>query len=292
MFIQELKITNFKSFNGAINSIVFNLPNGQAGSGLNIFVGENNTGKSSAFEAIDFVRNGTKKDESAIKNKNNTAHAIVELAFSGEIEQVIDGFIQPDKVAVFKKYIFQNSQGENTFKISRSTDDIKKLRLWNDAQNAYINVSGIDAPVKKLFETNFIWADTNPNDEATFGATTICGNLLKEIANGFIETADYANYRTKFNQVFNDPASGLRRELLIIEQKVQKVFTEQFGAASISFHFDELKIDSFFKNTTINVNDGIETPMNEKGNGMQRAVALALLKFMPKSLRSIQMMLT
>ena len=66
--------------------------------------------------------------------------------------------------------------------------------------------------------------------------------------------------------------------MLLIEQKVQQVFTDQFGAATISFHFDELKIDSFFKNTTINVNDGIETPMQEKGNGMQRAVALALLQ--------------
>lgn len=278
MFIKELKITNFKSFNGAINPIVFNVPNGQAGSGLNIFVGENNTGKSTAFEAIDFVRNSSKKDEGAIKNKNNPAHASVELTFAGDIEQTIDGFSQPNKVAVFKRYIFQNAQGENIFRISRSTEDTKQVKLWSEADNSYVNESGIDAPVKKLFETNFIWADTNPNDEAAFGATTICGNLLKEIANGFIETADYADYKSKFNQVFNEPASGLRRELLIIEQKVQQVFTEQFGAATISFHFDELKIDSFFKNTTINVNDGIDTPMHEKGNGMQRAVALALLQ--------------
>lgn len=278
MFIKELKITNFKSFNGAINPIEFNVPNGKSGSGLNIFVGENNTGKSTAFEAIDFVRNSTKKDEGAIKNKNNPAHATVELTFVGEIEQAIDGFSQENKKAVFKRYIFQNDQDEPVFKISRSTEDIKQVKLWNETDQQFVNESGIDAPVKKLFETNFIWADTNPNDEASFGATTICGNLLKEIANGFIETADYADYRTKFNQVFNDPASGLRRELLVIEQKVQQVFTEQFGAATISFHFDELKIDSFFKNTTINVNDGIETPMHEKGNGMQRAVALALLQ--------------
>jgi predicted ATP-binding protein involved in virulence len=278
MFIKELKIINFKSFNGAINPIVFNVPDGQLGSGLNIFVGENNTGKSTAFEAIDFVRNSTKKEECAIKNKNNPAHATVELTFVGDIEQTIDGFSQPNKVAVFKRYIYQNALGENQFKINRSTEDIKQVKLWNETDQQYLNESGIDAPIRKLFETNFIWADTNPNDEAAFGATTICGNLLREIANSFTETDDYADYKSKFNQIFNDPASGLRRELLVIEQKVQQVFTDQFGAATISFHFDELKIDSFFKNTTINVNDGIETPMQEKGNGMQRAVALALLQ--------------
>lgn len=278
MFIKELQITNFKSFNGATPPIAFNLPNGQLGSGLNIFVGENNTGKSTVFEAIDFVRNGTKKDVSAIKNKNNSAHTTVELTFVGEIEQAIDGFSQDNKKAVFRRYIFQNAESEPTFKINRSTEDIKQVKLWNVAENAYVNESGIDAPVRKLFETNFVWADTNPNDEAAFGATTICGNLLREIANSFTETQEYSDYRDKFNQVFNDQDSGLRRELLVIERKVQQVFTDQFGAATISFHFDELKIDSFFKNTTINVNDGIETPMQEKGNGMQRAVALALLQ--------------
>lgn len=108
MFIKELKITNFKSFNGAISPLVFNVPNGELGSGLNIFVGENNTGKSTVFEAIDFVRNGTKKDEAAIKNKNNPASATVELTFVGAIEQAIDGFSQPNKITVFKRYIFNN----------------------------------------------------------------------------------------------------------------------------------------------------------------------------------------
>lgn len=278
MFIKELKITNFKSFSGAIAPIVFNVPDGGVGSGLNIFVGENNTGKSTAFEAIDFVRNRTKKDENAIKNKDNPAHVSVELTFVGNIEQIIDGFSQPNKVGVFKRYIYVNTDGVPAFTISRDTEDSKQVKLWNEADSSFVNESGIDAPVKKLFETNFIWADTNPNDEAAFGATTICGNLLKEIASGFTETVDYEDYKTKFNQVFNDPASGLRRDLLLIEQKVQQVFTEQFGAATISFHFDELKIDSFFKNTTINIDDGIETPMTEKGNGMQRALALALLQ--------------
>ena len=37
MFIKELKITNFKSFSGAIAPIVFNVPDGGVGSGLNIF---------------------------------------------------------------------------------------------------------------------------------------------------------------------------------------------------------------------------------------------------------------
>ncbi len=278
MFIKELKITNFKSFNGPVNPIFFNIPNGNPGSGLNVFVGENNTGKSTAFEAIDFVRNNTKKDIPDIKNKNNPMEASVEITFLGDIEQTIDGFSQNNKIAVFKRYIYQNAQGENLFRICRDTNEIKQVKLWNQANGVYINEAGIDAPIRKLFETNFVWADTNPNDEAAFGSTTICGNLLKEIANSFIETEDYQDFSSKFNEIFNNPDSGLRRELAVIEQRVQQIFTDQFGVATIRFHFDELKIESFFKNSIINVNDGIETPMHEKGHGMQRAVALALLQ--------------
>lgn len=278
MFIKELKIQNFKSFQGDIDPVVFNVPNGEVGSGLNIFVGENNTGKSTIFEAIDFLRNGTKKAPEELKNKNNLAEdAVVEITFEGAIADTIDGFSQPNKVAVFKKYIDSVDDIES-IKFSRSTSSIKAIQLWSNADNEYKNESGIDAPVKKLFEANFVWADTNPNDQASFGSTTICGNLLKGIVSGFTDTDDYRIFSDQFHQTFNNENSGLRRELKIIEEKTQMVFQEQFGEASISFRFNELKIDSFFKNTTIDIDDGIKTTMEEKGSGMQRSVALALLQ--------------
>lgn len=276
MFIQDLKISGFKGFKSEV-LITFNTPNGSPGSGLNIFVGENNTGKSTAFEAIEYLRNGTKKDLSDIKHKNSEDDAKVEVTFKGNIESVIDNFSQPNKVEVFKQYIFQE-ENEYKLRLWRSTEDSKQVKLWNDQSKQYQNQSGIDAPVKKLFETNFVWADTNPNDEASFGATTICGNLLREIATNFTESDGYKAFNTKFHEVFNSQDSGLRLELIKIEEKVQSIFKELFGAAKISFHFEELKIDSFFKNTTIEIDDGIKTPMHEKGNGMQRAVALALLQ--------------
>lgn len=280
MYIKELAISNFKSFNAPASTIAFNVRDGQTlGSGLNILVGENNTGKSTVFEAVDFVRNSTKKSIEAIRNTNNpNSDVYVEITFTGEIEQTIDGFSQENKKAVFRSYIYQNQNQENLFKICRDSSDISKLKLWNNNTGQFANETGIDAPLKKLFETNFIWADTNPSDEVAFGATTICGNLLKEIANGFTQTADYVSYQAAFNQTFNDPNSGLRGQLQVIEQRVQQIFNQQFGSASISFHFDELKIDSFFKNTTIVVDDGVKTSMQEKGNGMQRAVALALIQ--------------
>jgi len=278
MFIRKLEVKNFKSFQHDTPPMDFNVPNGKVGSGLNIFVGENNTGKSTIFEAIDFLRNGTKKSISDIKNKGNQQGEVsVDLTFEGAVENVIDNFSQPNKVNIFKKYIIEH-EGAQLIRFLRKTPDAKAIKLWSNDDQEYKNESGIDAPVKKIFEANFVWADTNPNDQASFGATTICGNLLKEIAKSFTETEDYKGFSDKFHTTFNTEDSGLRKELKVIEEKTQAVFREQFGNAGISFHFNELDINTFFKNTTIELDDGVNTSMEEKGSGMQRSVALALLQ--------------
>lgn len=279
MFIKSICLSNFKGFIGDNHQINFKIPDGTtAGSGLNIFVGENNSGKSSIFEAVDFLRNGIKGEIDRIRSKreDNTQqdHACIELTFFGDIQNSINHFVQSNKQAAFTSSITSN----NELRARRSTVDCKQLDLWNENSQGYSNPSGIDAPFKKLFETNFIWADTNPNNEATFGSTTLCGLLLKEIAQAHITTSEYREFQDSFNSVFNNPNSELRQKIAVVEQKVKRIFTEQFGQADIHFRFDELKIDSFFKSASIFIDDGVDIPMSEKGNGMQRSVALALLQ--------------
>jgi hypothetical protein len=279
MFIKSINLSNFKGFIGDNHQINFKIPDGTtAGSGLNIFVGENNSGKSSIFEAVDFLRNGIKGEIDRIisKRENNTQleHACIELTFCGDIENSVNYFVQSNKQTAFINSITSN----NELRARRSTVDCKQLDLWNENSQRYSNPSGIDAPFKKLFETNFIWADTNPSDEAAFGSTTLCGLLLKEIAQAHITTSEYRDFQDSFNSVFNNPNSELRQKIAVVEQKVQDIFTEQFGQAHIHFRFDELKIDSFFKSASIFIDDGVDIPMSEKGNGMQRSVALALLQ--------------
>ncbi|HGY1045177.1 TPA: hypothetical protein ACNUWH_004164, partial [Aeromonas salmonicida subsp. salmonicida] len=101
---------------------------------------------------------------------------------------------------------------------------------------------------------------------------------MKEIAAGHISTAEYQQFTQVYNDIFNNPTSQLRTRIAQIENSVQSIFSSQFGNANISFTFEEPQIDSFFKTAGILVDDGVSVPMGEKGHGMQRAVALALLQ--------------
>lgn len=150
MFIKSIDLSNFKGFIGNNHQINFKIPDGEtAGSGLNIFIGENNSGKSSIFEAINFLRNGIKEDEAhRIKSKladgSQPYEACVELAFCGNIQKAILFFAPENKHSAFNNAI----NDEQNLKAKRNTASCKRLDLWDNNSQGYSNPSGIDAPLK------------------------------------------------------------------------------------------------------------------------------------------------
>ena len=300
MYIKNIEIQNFKCFGEEPTGIEFKIPDGETrGSGLNIFFGENNSGKSTIFEAIEYLRVGPRKGVDVtrdIKNKNASAETdvVVTATFVGDnIADIIKTFGAKIKKDVLSDCI---DEATGTLKITRSRKEKKEekedkkgkkekthvLKVWNPNSStpggAFENRTGIDAPIIALFQANFIWAETDPSEEARFGASTTCGNLLKEIMNDFSDKEPYKKFQSVFKEVFNTEGSGLKKDLKDIEEKTQKIFAEQFGEVDIAFKFDEQPIDMFFKRTSIEINDGVLTDMVEKGSGMQRSMALALLR--------------
>lgn len=75
-FISELSIENFRCFSS--ETIRLAVPDGSPGSGLNLFVGNNGTGKTSALEAIDYLFGGRYKAENkiSIRDFNDFAQPI------------------------------------------------------------------------------------------------------------------------------------------------------------------------------------------------------------------------
>jgi len=278
MYINRVTLKNFKAFCNE-TSFDFSIPNGQLGSGLNLFVGGNNTGKSTLIEAIDFLRNGLPKgvEIEELKNKASKENLYVEIIFSGEVFNTIRQFAQGNKQSVLEKAVYIENNKEY-FRIRRDSKDAKPLLLWKPDEKKFINESGIDAPIKKLFELDYIWADTSPEKITSFGSTTICGKLISEITQTFKDDPLYRTFLEAHDKAFNDEQSGLKGKLSAISTKTENVFKEQFGDAKITFHFTAPDSSNFLKNTRIEVNDGVSTFLEEKGDGMQRAIALALLQ--------------
>ena len=282
MFIKEIKIKNFKCFGDEETSLEFRVPDGaNNGSGLNILIGENNTGKSTIFEAVAFLRNSISEDSiEAVTNKKPSSKEKgfrVELCFSGYIKSIIEVFAQGNKKDSFLKCIYNESNTE-CLKFSRESSEHKKLNLWNPTNSEYSNPSGIDAALKKLFELNFIWSDNNPNDELSYKSATLTGNLLKRILTNIEDTSSYKEFLEIFEKTFNNDSSDLRKELKKVESSAQEKLKEQYHNTKLKFQFDKLKSDAFLKNTRIEVDDGVQTNLEQKGSGMKRAIVLALLQ--------------
>lgn len=299
MFIKSATIKNFKCFADVETVLNFNVPDGKTiGSGLNIFVGENNSGKSTVFEAINFLRNGADGNLDILRNKKAKEgdDFFVELEFIGSISAITDYYSEKD----FNQYIYNDKnfqilkarRSSNIYNVQQGKRSIemtpKKIGIWNFIAKQFENPSGLDADFKKFFEIDFIWADTNPEDIMKFGASTICGKLLGEIVKTFKGTDEYAKFKDAHRKAFNGKESGLRKKLEEIKKRTNEIFQNQFNSAEIDFHFEEVEPDSFFKNTKIKVNDGkIETYIDENGSGMQRSVSLVLLQVYAENLVKI-----
>lgn len=278
MFINELKVKNYKCLRD--NCIKFRVPNGTYGSGLNVFVGENNSGKSSLFEAIHFIRN---KGKYSSRNKSaGEEDSYISLKFAGEIGSVVSNFVPDSKREVFRNHIYEQDS-VNYFQVKRSLqdeDEIKKLQFYKKESGEFKNIPAIDSSFQSFFQISNIWADTNPENESKFGASTICGNLLSDISEKFKSrhSDQYEEFLEVFQKTFNNELSGLQADLNIVAEETQEILKEQFGAAKLRFHFDNLEPESLFKNIKILVDDGEETDIGEKGHGMQRAVIISLLQ--------------
>ena len=125
MFIKSMVIENFKGFHGS-HDIEFNTPDGTTeGSGLNIFVGENNSGKSTIFETLDFIKDSTKKDPASLINKSVPTVAFndfsIEVVYTGNITASINTHVQTNKVRSFLNNVYMEG-GNECFKVKRSWD--------------------------------------------------------------------------------------------------------------------------------------------------------------------------
>ena len=265
MYISKIKLENFRSFSGE-HDIIFN-------SGINFFVGNNNSGKTTIFKAIEFLQNGKNKEEWITKGKESR-DVSVEVTFSGDD---IPDIVSDGAIKKYQDFVFDEN-GTKNLRILRTSADIKKAQTWNNEKNQFENPTGVGNMITALFDAQFVYSDLKNEDYQDFGKTKIVGKLVNAITADFQKSDPYQKLRQAHNDAFGE-GSELIGILAEISEKIQKVITEQYGEAKVDFNFGLPEMENFFKNGSINLTDnGITTDVSEKGTGMQRALAMSLIQ--------------
>ena len=254
--------------------------------GINYFVGNNNCGKTTIFRAIEFLCSGGERDDVIAKRCVDDSHEYVSVEAElcgSNISKILN---ENSNLKKYANYVVNNG-GRETILVKRSsleemitqsgkskTVDIKKVLVYNPESDQFENPVGIDKTIGALFDTQFVWADMDSTDVADFSKTKVCGRILSAILSGNLPDS-WSKFEKMHRTVFDE----VREKLEPVESAVNQKMLEQYGPVDVKFNFTLPDIANFLKNGSIAMADGgYMTDSTEKGTGMQRALALALIQ--------------
>ncbi|KOF03390.1 chromosome segregation protein SMC [Roseivirga seohaensis subsp. aquiponti] len=268
MKISKIKIENFRS----IKSTEFTTNN------FNIVVGQNNCGKTNFFEAIEFFFNGAGRGglSNDLKFKRLTdLEILVEIEFSGAQEGA-------DKMRndVNKTKIQKVLGDSDTVIISRSSQDVRKRKVVVNGKEVNPG-TGFDSALND-FLPKFEYINTKQyyDSVAKYSKTTPIGIMLSGVLSAILESNDqYQDFQQKFTQLFEGEDSEIKTQFDLVGGKVKVNLQKQFPDTSkVNFEVTPPVFDDLLRNFETTIDDGIETTAAEKGDGMQRALMLAIIQ--------------
>lgn len=268
MKINRIRIENFRS----IQQTEFNTTN------FNIFVGQNNCGKTNFFEALEFFFNGLGKGMSIdeLKYKRDSQNEIlVEVEFSGALDGAAK--MQNDK----NKTTIQNKlNSSDTVVFTRDSKDVKKRKMY--VNEIEVNPgTGFDSALND-FLPKFEYVNTKQyyDSVAKYSKTTPIGIMLSGVLSTILQSnQQYQDFQAKFSELFESDTSQIKAEFETIGNQVKVHLEKQFpDTTKVKFEVSAPAFDDLLKNFSTSIGDGVETSAEEKGDGMQRALMLAIIQ--------------
>ncbi len=268
MKISRIKIENFRS----IKSTEFTTNN------FNIVVGQNNCGKTNFFEAVEFFFNGAGRGglSNDLKFKRQAdLEILVEIEFSGARDGADKMQHEGNKTKILNAL-----GGSDIVTLTRKSTNPKKRQIF--VNGAEVNPgTGFDAALND-FLPKFEYINTKQyyDSVAKYGKTTPIGIMLSGVLSAIIESNEqYLEFQAKFRELFEGDDSKIKTQFDIIGGKVKVNLEKQFPDTSkVNFEVTPPVFDDLLKNFETTVDDGIETTAEEKGDGMQRALMLAIIQ--------------
>jgi putative ATP-dependent endonuclease of OLD family len=268
MQITKLIVKNFRSIESADISP----------SAFNVLVGQNNHGKTNLFEAIEWFYNGSGDLTQIPFMRKQDVEVSVEIEFTG-IQAGIETVKNEKTKESFRKF----ADGRNVIRVIRRKSDGGKRALLDEATGEWSakNFAGFDRAFNDcLPRLQYVATTTRLADVSKYGKKTPIGEMLSGVLTAIMEQSPkYREFRDKFDEVFGSDTSDVRIELNTLGGKVKSHLEQQFPECTkVAFDVTEPAFDDLLKNFETSINDGIETTAEEKGDGMQRALMLAIIK--------------
>lgn len=268
MKIERIKIENFRSLKYA----EFHADN------FNILVGQNNCGKTNFFEAIEFFFNGAGRGglSNDLKYKRQSDLEItVEIEFSGA-QNGADKMQHEGNQTKIRAAL----DGSDKVTLIRSSENSKKRDFIVNGQVVKPG-TGFDAALND-FLPKFEYINTKQyyDSVAKYSKSTPIGIMLSGVLATILEqNAQYQEFQLQFKSLFENDESEIKTQFDLLGGKVKVNLEKQFPDTSkVNFEVTAPIFDDLLKNFETTIDDGIETTAEEKGDGMQRALMLAIIQ--------------
>jgi len=272
MKIQRIEIENFRS----VESASFDT------SDFNVFVGQNNHGKTNIFEALNwfYSLSGNLDEIKFMKDKDKVVSVVLHFY---DISKDLENLKNEKQKVALEKIIKDN----DTIKIRRISTykEGKQRQIFNEEENKWEDPIGRDTAWRDLIpKFEYISARKHLEDVAKYGKSTPIGEMLSGVLEVILEqNEDYLEFKKKFEELFgesdSDDKTQIRLELDKLGENVAFYLKKQFpDCVSVEFKVDNPEIQDLLKRFSTGVNDGILSDASEKGDGMQRALMLSIIQ--------------
>jgi putative ATP-dependent endonuclease of OLD family len=273
MYISSISIKNFRS----IEKIEIDLNQ------FNVFVGQNNHGKTNFFEAIDWFY-GIKYSTDEVRRRGSGSYAIEVIVTFEDVEKGIERMKNKTSQTKIRDIV----DGSSSAKIRRiyEKDDKggfkDKREIFDPRSSSWKSPTGFSSSINDFLpRLQFIKTENSLKEVSKYGKKTEIGQMLSGVINEILQSEDkeYKEFVEKFQDLFIGDNSKVSKELKTISDSVRINLQKQFPECTdVSFEVKEPLFDDLLKNFITKVDDGFETTAEEKGDGMQRALMLAIIQ--------------
>ncbi len=272
VFLKSLRIQNFGPIKD--DTILFN--------DLTLLVGRNNAGKSHYLKAVELLlTSGTKKDQVSKWQNDKTIPIKIEGHFTG-----IENFTNLVENSNHKNSIERSiKDGELTVVCTLKPDGI--VQGIYDENGDVHNPTGFTGNLLKVLpDVISISAIADTAQELLDKSNTALTKIKKEVMDSFFQNL---SVKTKealapLDEYLNSSDPAIRSpEIIEFEKNLKNEFMGEFEniVPSIEFGFPDETVIS--KEMRILLDDGHKSEVELKGNGLQRATLLALLKLLARN---------